>query len=148
MDVFERKKDALWIPYQLGAEFQRLRLDVQQQALDAYDRLTEGLTSFANQAKNNLNQYRAHPVIEIDRELSALELYLSDFELRMAEAKIKHPTDEFAASFEKVTALFAGRVGAKAHSRAYCRDTKGRRGALREKDSARIRGHEKRRGGR
>jgi hypothetical protein len=113
MDAFERKKDALWIPYQVGAEFQRRRLDVQQQASDAYDRLTEDLTSLVNQAKNKLNQYRAHPVIEVERELSALDVYLSDFERRMAEAKVKHPSDELAASFNKVTELFAGRVGAK-----------------------------------
>ena len=113
MEVFEREKEALWIPYQVGAEFQRRRLDVQQQGLDAYERLVEGLTTFVNQAKNNLNQYRAHPVIEIDRELSALDMYRADFEKRMTDAKAKHPTDEFATSFEKVTKLFDGRVGAK-----------------------------------
>lgn len=113
MGVFERKKEDLWIPYQVGAEFQRRRLDVQQHAFDAYDRLVETLATFVNQAKNALNQYRAHPVIEIERELSALDVYRSDFEKRMAEAKAKHPTDEFGNSFEKVTELFDGRVGAK-----------------------------------
>jgi hypothetical protein len=113
MDVFERKRDALWIPYQVGAEFQRRRLDVQQQALDAYDRLVEEVTTLVNQTKNKLNQYRAHPVIEIDRELAALDLYLSDFSGRMGQAKARHPSEELAASFDKVSALFAGRVGAK-----------------------------------
>jgi hypothetical protein len=113
MDVFERKKEALWIPYQVGVEFQRRRLDVQQQASDAYDRLDEDIASSVNQAKNKLNQYRAHPVIEIERELSALDVYLSDFEQRVAKAKVTHPTDELAVSFDKVTELFEGRVGAK-----------------------------------
>jgi hypothetical protein len=113
MAVFERKKDALWIPYQVGAEFQRRRLDVQQQTLDAYDKLVEELKASVNQARNKLNQYRAHPVIDIERELSALEVYLSDFEKRMAEARTKHPAEELAVSFNRVTELFAGRVGAK-----------------------------------
>jgi PIN domain-containing protein len=113
MAVFERKKESLWIPYQVGAEFQRRRLDVQQQALDAYDKLAEEIKSSVNQARNRLNQYRAHPVIDIDRELSALDGYLSDFEKRMAEARSKHPTEELAAAFNRVTELFAGRVGAK-----------------------------------
>jgi hypothetical protein len=113
MEVFERKKDALWIHYQGGVEFQRRRLDVQHQATDAYDRLDEDIASSVNQAKNKLNQYRAHPVIEVDRELAALDNYLSDFERRVAEARVKHPTDELAASFDKVTELFSGRVGAK-----------------------------------
>jgi hypothetical protein len=111
--VFERKKEALWIPYQVGAEFQRRRLDVQQHAMDAYEKLTEEMTSSVNQARNKLNQYRAHPVIDIERELTALDDYLADFEKRMAEARSKHPTEELATSFQRVTDLFAGRVGAK-----------------------------------
>lgn len=113
MAVFERKKEALWIPYQVGAEFQRRRLDVQQQALDAYDRLTEELKASVNQARNKLNQYRAHPVIDIDCELAALDTYLADFEKRIAAARSKHPTEELAASFTRVTELFDGHVGPK-----------------------------------
>jgi hypothetical protein len=111
--VFERKKEALWIPYQVGAEFQRRRLDVQQHAMDAYEKLTEEMTSSVNQARNKLNQYRAHPVIDIERELTALDDYLADFGKRMAAARSKHPTEELATSFQRVTDLFAGRVGAK-----------------------------------
>jgi hypothetical protein len=113
MAVFERKKDALWIPYQVGAEFQRRRLDVQQQGLDAYDRLVEELKASVSQARNKLNQYRAHPVLDIERELAALDAYQSEFEKRIASARSKHPVGELVASFDRVTELFAGRVGAK-----------------------------------
>jgi hypothetical protein len=113
MGVFERKKEALWIPYQVGIEFLRRRLDVQQQTLDAYDRLAADISDFANQAKNKLNQYRAHPVIEIERELTALDVYRSDFDKRMTDARAKHPSEELATSFGRVTDLFAGRVGTK-----------------------------------
>lgn len=113
LDVFERKKSSLWIPYQVGAEFQRRRLDVQQHALDAYDRLETDLTKFVNQAKDSLNQYRAHPVIDIERELSALDVFRADFQQRIAAAKALHPTEEFNISFAKVTELFTGKVGAK-----------------------------------
>lgn len=113
MDVFERKKDSLWIPYQVGIEFQRRRLDVQQHAFDAYDRVGADLTKFVNQAKDALNQYRAHPVIDIERELSAVDVFQADFQRRLAAAKGQHPTEEFNVSFAKVTELFAGKVGAK-----------------------------------
>lgn len=113
MAVFERKKEALWIPYQVGAEFQRRRLDVQQHAMDAYGKLTEELKGSVNQARSKLNQYRAHPVIDIELELAALDAYLSDFEKRMAAARTKHPTEELVVSFNRVSELFAGRVGAK-----------------------------------
>jgi hypothetical protein len=113
MEVFERKKNSLWIPYQVGAEFQRRRLDVQQHSLDAYDRIGEGMSTFVNQAKNSLNHYRAHPVLDVERELNSLDLFLSDFQKRMSAAKAMHPTEEFDVSFAKVTELFAGRVGPK-----------------------------------
>lgn len=113
MDVFERKKASLWIPYQVGAEFQRRRLDVQHHSREAYDRLGSDLATFVNQAKNSLNQYRAHPVIDIERELSALDVFQADFQQRMTAVKTRHPTEEFAMSFTKVTELFAGKVGAK-----------------------------------
>lgn len=113
MDVFERKQASLWIPYQVGIEFQRRRLDVQQHALDAYDRVGADLTKFVNQTKDALNQYRAHPVIDIERELSAVDVFQADFQQRLAAAKAQHPTEEFNASFAKVTELFAGKVGAK-----------------------------------
>jgi hypothetical protein len=113
MDVFERKKASLWIPYQVGLEFQRRRLDVQQHALDAYDRVGADLTKFVNQAKDALNQYRAHPVIDIERELSALDVFQGDFQQRLAAGKGQHSTEEFNVSFAKVTELFAGKVGAK-----------------------------------
>ena len=111
--VFDRKKESLWIPYQVGSEFQRRRLDVQQSAIDAYDKIVEEMKSSINQARGKLNQYRAHPVIDVDNELAALDKYLSDFEKRMASTRSKHPSEELAASFNHVTELFAGRVGAK-----------------------------------
>lgn len=113
IDVFERKKSSLWIPYQVGLEFQRRRLDVQQYAFDAYDRIETDLTKFVNQAKDSLNQYRAHPVIAIESELSALDLFQTEFQRRMSAAKAQHSTEEFNVSFAKVTELFTGNVGAK-----------------------------------
>lgn len=41
--------------------------------MDAYEKLTEEMTASINQARNKLNQYRAHPVIDIQRELTALD---------------------------------------------------------------------------
>jgi hypothetical protein len=113
MSVFEQKRDALWIPYQVGLEFQRRRLDVEQQAADAYDRLTDELKAMVNLGKTKINQYRAHPIIDIEPELAALDSYLADFERRMENAKRIHPTEQVRASFNEVTELFAGKIGPK-----------------------------------
>lgn len=52
-------------------------------------------------------------MIDIERELSALDVFQGDFQQRIAAAKAQHSAEEFNASFAKVTELFAGKVGAK-----------------------------------
>ena len=54
--AFERKRESLWIPYQVGIEFQRRRLDVQQQTVEAYEKVASDIVGFANQAKKMRNQ--------------------------------------------------------------------------------------------
>ena len=113
MGVFERKRESLWIPYQVGIEFQRRRLDVQQQTIDAYDRVAADLGGFVTQVRTKVNQYRAHPVIDIEHELAALDVYWAEFDKRLEEARTRHPTEELTNSFGRVTSLFHERVGAK-----------------------------------
>lgn len=109
--IFERKREALWIPYQVGVEFQRNRLDVEHHLGEAYDKLTHDVGASLGQAKDKLRQLRAHPVIDVDREIAALDKHLAEFRKSMSEAKANHPAAELGASFERVTKLLEGRVG-------------------------------------
>lgn len=111
--VLEVLKDALWIPYQVGMEFQRNRLDVEFGAQEAYDRLVGEYESALGQAREKLRQLRAHPVISVDKEIAALDTFIDDFKLRMAEAKGQHPSEALTDGVNRLTTLFAGRVGPK-----------------------------------
>jgi hypothetical protein len=106
-------KDSLWIPYQVGLEFHRNRLDVELGALDAYEKLTQEYESSLSQARERLRQLRAHPVISVERELAALEMFLQDFRNRMASAQSKHPREAIAHAVDRITDLLEGRVGDK-----------------------------------
>ena len=111
--LFEAIGDALWIPYQVGLEFHRNRLDVEFGALDAYDALIKDQEATIDKARERLRQLRAHPTIDVQKELAALDMFLSDFRGRMAAARDTHPSAEIDGVLEQLTALLAHRIGDK-----------------------------------
>lgn len=111
--LFEAIGDALWIPYQVGLEFQRNRLDVEFGALDAYDALLKDQEAIIDKARDRLRQLRAHPTIDVQKELAALDMFLSDFRSRMETARRAHPSAEIDSVLEKLTNLFEHRTGDK-----------------------------------
>lgn len=111
--LFTELRESLWIPYQVGLEFHRNRLDVELGARDTYKRLTEDYQTVLNQAREKIKQTRAHPVIDLDRELAAIDTFLADFETRMVQAGEAHPSEAIEAAVRQLTSLFEGRVGEK-----------------------------------
>lgn len=104
-------KPSLWIPYQVALEFHRNRLDVERASVDAYDQVTRDCEKAIRQARDQLRQLRAHPTIDIERELSALDMYISDFKMRIEDARSAHPAVEIGAVVDRLTDLFKDRVG-------------------------------------
>ena len=111
--LFGALRDSLWIPYQVGLEFHRNRLDVEFESRDAYDRVADDCASALKQVRDRLRQLRAHPVIDVQRELAALDRYVTDFRARLCADKADHPTQAISEALERLTDLFEGRVGEK-----------------------------------
>ena len=109
--LFEVLRDSLWIPHQVGLEFHRNRLEVEFGSRDAYDRVTVDCTAALNQVRERLRQLGAHPVIDVDREIAALDRFVADFEGRLKADKERHPTQAISQALDHVTELFEGRVG-------------------------------------
>lgn len=98
--LFGALGDALWIPYQVGLEFQRNRLDVEFGALDTYDALIKDQETNIDKARERLRQLRAHPTIDVQKEIAALDMFLSDFKGRMEAARATHPSAEIDGVLE------------------------------------------------
>lgn len=111
--LFGALGDALWIPYQVGLEFQRNRLDVEFGALDTYDALIKDQEGNIDKARERLRQLRAHPTIDVQKEVAALDMFLSDFKGRMEAARATHPSAEIDGVLEELTELLENRVGDK-----------------------------------
>lgn len=111
--LFDALKDSLWIPYQVGLEFHRNRLDVELGAQDAYDVLIKDLEATIEKARERLRQLRAHPTISVPKELAALDIFAADFRARMESSRALHPTDDITAAVSRLMQLLNGRVGTK-----------------------------------
>lgn len=110
---FDVLKASLWIPYQVGLEFHRNRLDVELGAQDAYDVIMKDQEAILEKARERLRQLRAHPTISVTKELAALDMFAEDFRGRMLAAQAAHPVKEIADAIAKLTHLLSGRIGEK-----------------------------------
>lgn len=111
--ILEVLSNSLWIPYQIGLEFHRNRLEVEYSALDAYDRVVKEYEATFLSIKEKLRQMRAHPTIKVEDEVRMLDEFLDGFRERMHLAKSQHPNAALATTLIRVTELFQGKVGKK-----------------------------------
>jgi hypothetical protein len=109
--LFEALKASLWIPYQVGLEFHRNRLDVELGAQDAYDILLKDQEAIIEKARERLRQVRAHPTINVAKELAALDMFVADFRARMLQSQSSHPHDDIAQAVSRLTNLLDGHIG-------------------------------------
>ena len=111
--LFELLGSSLWVPYQVGLEFHRNRLEVELGARDAYDTLIKDQESIVEKGRDRLRQIRAHPMIDAAKEIAALDMYLADFKRRMEAARSEHPLGEIESAVVRLTKILEGRVGEK-----------------------------------
>ena len=111
--LFNALKPSLWIPYQVALEFHRNRLDVERSGLDAYDLVSRECEKAIRQVRDQLRQLRAHPTIDIERELAALDMYFEDFKRRIEGAYTEHPSGDIGAVVDRLTSVFTDRVGGR-----------------------------------
>ena len=111
--IFEALGESLWVPHQVGLEFHRNRLEVEFGAEDAYGALVKDQDVIFAKARDRLRQLRAHPVINVQKEIAAIDVFQGDFRRRMEEERATHPREAIAEALERLTKLLGGRIGAR-----------------------------------
>lgn len=61
LSVLESIRESLWIPHQVGLEFQRRRLDVISNTADAFSKIKNSVDTAKNTVTKTLNEYKHHP---------------------------------------------------------------------------------------
>lgn len=107
----EALKDRIWLPYQAGYDFQENRLNVISEELTSYTKVAEFLRSLGEQLKSQIHRHSLEVGDELVKELTEVGESLAK---RVEEVKLKQPdlvkSDDIR---DKITELFAGRVGKK-----------------------------------
>lgn len=109
--LFGILRPSIWVPYQVALEFHRNRLDVERSGVDAYDQIVRDYEKAIRQARDQLRQLRAHPTIDIELEVSALDAHLTNFKSRIESARNAHPDAEIGTVVDRLTELLEDRIG-------------------------------------
>jgi len=106
-----KKKDRIWIPYQVGLEFYENRLDVIGEYEGSYDAMLKML----EKAKSDIaNKYKNHPFLDLSAISKEISKGLSGAESQIKQAKKAHPkwakNDEM---LNRINDLFENATGKK-----------------------------------
>lgn len=130
MNILDQISSRLWIPYQAAKEYHHNRLNVIKQQEQAYDKLIDRIQKYSddieniiNKIKNELNSYKKHPFINIEKYSDQVEDFsllkeLTRIIVELENNKKNHPSYTFSDDdlMEQLTILLDGKVGKKCSS--------------------------------
>ncbi|MBD8206409.1 hypothetical protein IFU08_02290 [Microbacterium sp. CFBP 8790] len=114
--VLESLNDSLWVPHQVGFEFQERRLDVISGTAEVFKRVKDALISGKNGVIKTLNEFKHHPSLdrtELNGELESLVARLTEVIDRQEEGHETWVAGEGnpEQTFERLSDLLSGKVG-------------------------------------
>ncbi|UGS24991.1 PIN domain-containing protein [Microbacterium resistens] len=116
LDLLNKKKEQVWIPYQVGLEFHRNRRGMPGQLTKAFDDVKVALDSSVGRIDAALNELRRHARQEADELGAAFDEHAKKLKKKLRRIGKKHAdavTSEQvqAATFNKISELYEDRVG-------------------------------------
>jgi len=84
-----RSRGQLWMPHQVGLEYQRNRAAVMMAQKEVYDKLSSGLAEISKIAET-MDSYSPHPVIDINKYTGEVRDVVDRQKRRIDEARKKH----------------------------------------------------------
>lgn len=114
--VLESLSSSLWIPYQVGLEFQRRRLDVISATSEAFSKIKDSVVTAKNTVAKSLNEYKHHPSLNRAEIIAELEGLFRVFSEKMDDRERGHEEWISGAgdpdrTFARISDLFSERVG-------------------------------------
>lgn len=111
--VIEKLKDRLYLPHQVGLEYQNNRVSVINAMESAYDKMYEELNKEVDEGVTNIvNQYKRHPSIKIDELQKHFSPFLKKIKDDLDNQKKSHPDYSNKDIIrEKLDKLYEKKVG-------------------------------------
>ncbi|WDH78219.1 PIN domain-containing protein [Microbacterium esteraromaticum] len=116
LDLLGKKKDQIWIPYQVGLEFHRKRRGMPGDLTKAFNGVQEALNDAVSNVETALSTLGRHAQPEADELRAAFQEHAKQLKKKVKRASEKHAeavTSEQVqtATFNRISELYAGRVG-------------------------------------
>ncbi|MGJ4929736.1 PIN-like domain-containing protein [Bradyrhizobium sp. HKCCYLS2038] len=112
LDVFERLKPRVWVPYRVAYEFHRRWRDVDQANRDSYDKLSKEIEALGRKLSGLFDEYTRHQTIDAQKEKDEVDKFVKGFVDRIEASRAKHPKLEDAyAVLNKLSDLVGDSVG-------------------------------------
>jgi len=115
--IFDKIKDRIWLTYQAGLEFHRIRPQRILRQEEVFDETKKLLNSKCSQTVkgiyNNLGQKREHPSLDVDSLVSQIKEKFNQLKKEIEEEKEKHPNllSNEDKILNKLTDYFHDKVG-------------------------------------
>lgn len=112
LSILRQLADRLWIPHQVGLEYQKRRFDVIARQIDAYHQVKERLEEARKELEGKLNAFQKHPFIVPNRILESIGTVFSQIQQELEEYEGQHPDflDDDSIR-DTLTLLLHGKVG-------------------------------------
>ncbi|WP_139195033.1 PIN-like domain-containing protein [Curtobacterium sp. MCBA15_001] len=116
LSVLESLQDSLWIPHQVGLEFQRRRLEVISNTADAFSKVKASVGTARNAVTGKLNEYKHHPSLNRNELTKQLDKLFERFSAKV-DAQAEQHAEWIAGdgdperTFFRISDLYDQRVG-------------------------------------
>lgn len=116
LSVLAAKKERLWLPYQVGFEFQEGRLGIIEDQNKAFTDLIEKTKTALSTVTKDVNTLRNHPTLDLDELRKAVDDAISSIEGKIESTRKKYQAEvldssRHDATTDLITDLYDGRVG-------------------------------------
>ena len=114
--ILQRLAERLWIPHQVGLEFQRGRIGVMEQQTAAFDTALEAIRNGPSALESALKRFRNHPALNgaslVERYRHAVEPLVAEVTRQAAAHGQQGPPNYLEdPTWDRLTTLLAGKVG-------------------------------------
>jgi hypothetical protein len=117
LEVLNNLRERIWIPHQVGLEFNFNRIKVIKSQLSSYSKIISKINDnserFINNLRQDLSEYiKRHPSIKIDELINGIREFFEEVKGKIQNLEEKHPNYlENDPIFGKISELFNGKVG-------------------------------------
>lgn len=112
LDILDKISDRLWLPFQVGQEYQENRLEVIQKQRNAYGDIQKYIVQTQGNIESYFNNYIKHPSLKVKSIIDKINSLFSSIIKELKDQEVGHPDlIAYDTLRDRITKLFNGKLG-------------------------------------